>query len=365
MEKSLLQSHTAIRSDAVMVPVSKIRSPFLCSRQPRLNSNAFLHSKNSPVNAGLNLSTNLPTPAKKEAFRRVIKPQIEESFKKYPQITLKSVENSPFRPKNRMDSVILPLSGKNFDLIKIFTSQTNGAESENFDLVRHVFKKKSEWSGINTISTRGRALISLLDYKGGKYVRNVVDEGDKPYVHYDRATFNLKKFNIFPTTLNRGISRNSYYDLDSRNKIKIKPLSDAKVKRELDNRKKRIEKGKVQLKSFKKKEKKSKKKLVCNCKNSMCVKLYCECFRNNGFCNKSCGCIDCKNHSRNPDHPLYSKEIKENTEQDPEGSNKKPSQLLSRGCNCKRSKCLKKYCECFSYGVKCGDNCFCTSCQNT
>ena len=35
-----------------------------------------------------------------------------------------------------------------------------------------------------------------------------------------------------------------------------------------------------------------------------------------------------------------------------------------RGCRCKRSKCLKKYCECFGVGLKCGDNCICEGCQN-
>ena len=35
-----------------------------------------------------------------------------------------------------------------------------------------------------------------------------------------------------------------------------------------------------------------------------------------------------------------------------------------RGCRCKRSKCLKKYCECYGVGLKCGENCICEECQN-
>ena len=34
------------------------------------------------------------------------------------------------------------------------------------------------------------------------------------------------------------------------------------------------------------------------------------------------------------------------------------------GCRCKRSKCLKKYCECFGAGLECGDNCICQDCLN-
>jgi hypothetical protein len=34
-------------------------------------------------------------------------------------------------------------------------------------------------------------------------------------------------------------------------------------------------------------------------------------------------------------------------------------------CNCKRSKCLKKYCECFRRGVICSPECRCSGCDNT
>ena len=36
---------------------------------------------------------------------------------------------------------------------------------------------------------------------------------------------------------------------------------------------------------------------------------------------------------------------------------------IIKPCSCKKSRCLKKYCECFASNRYC-DGCFCTNCQN-
>lgn len=36
----------------------------------------------------------------------------------------------------------------------------------------------------------------------------------------------------------------------------------------------------------------------------------------------------------------------------------------TKACNCKRSKCLKLYCECFANNKFCGANCSCNGCSN-
>ena len=44
---------------------------------------------------------------------------------------------------------------------------------------------------------------------------------------------------------------------------------------------------------------------------------------------------------------------------------KGPQRLPKRkGCTCKRSQCIKNYCECFSQGLKCFDGCACYECKN-
>lgn len=36
----------------------------------------------------------------------------------------------------------------------------------------------------------------------------------------------------------------------------------------------------------------------------------------------------------------------------------------SKGCNCKKSNCLKNYCECHQFGAFCGAHCKCVECKN-
>jgi len=154
----------------------------------------------------------------------------------------------------------------------------------------------------------------------------------------------------------------------------------------------------------------------CNCKKSGCLKLYCECFNAGIVCNEACLCEKCHNvqyqyssaiantkeakaaggetSTTNQDKDLRLTTIQATLERNPDAFRPKafsitnsqrgqeakgelPSNSIElelhekrakktkMGCNCRKSACLKKYCECFQAQLYCMATCRCQNCQNT
>uniref|UniRef100_A0A3P9MBG1 Lin-54 DREAM MuvB core complex component n=1 Tax=Oryzias latipes TaxID=8090 RepID=A0A3P9MBG1_ORYLA len=107
----------------------------------------------------------------------------------------------------------------------------------------------------------------------------------------------------------------------------------------------------------------------CNCTKSQCLKLYCDCFANGEFCNM-CNCNNCFNNLEHETERL--KAIKTCLDRNPEafkpkigkGKEGESDRRHSKGCNCKRSGCLKNYCECYEAKIMCSSICKCIGCKN-
>ncbi|GKV42083.1 hypothetical protein SLEP1_g49528 [Rubroshorea leprosula] len=136
----------------------------------------------------------------------------------------------------------------------------------------------------------------------------------------------------------------------------------------------------------------------CNCKRTKCLKLYCACFAVGIFCEGNCACKWCMNRPEYEDTVLGSRQQVESrnplafapkiissvqnislssfvflawklyhcisTPQEDGNKMKQSSGRHKEGCNCKKSMCQKKYCECYQAKVGCSSACRCDGCKN-
>ncbi|ESO98620.1 hypothetical protein LOTGIDRAFT_142615 [Lottia gigantea] len=107
----------------------------------------------------------------------------------------------------------------------------------------------------------------------------------------------------------------------------------------------------------------------CNCTKSQCLKLYCDCFANGEFCH-NCNCLNCANNLEHEEE--RSRAIKSCLDRNPmafhpkigKGKHGVKDRRHNKGCNCKRSGCLKNYCECYEAKIMCSSSCKCIGCKN-
>ena len=117
---------------------------------------------------------------------------------------------------------------------------------------------------------------------------------------------------------------------------------------------------------------KNNKKITCTCTRTQCQKKYCACFSHGIPC-QGCDCKGCLNTSyeignnniyQNNEivYDIQKEEMNNNSGIRYQENNKLQSQRPV--CNCTKSRCLKKYCECFKMNISCGSMCRCMDCDN-
>ena len=106
----------------------------------------------------------------------------------------------------------------------------------------------------------------------------------------------------------------------------------------------------------------------CTCSKTGCKKKYCACFSMGKYCD-GCDCKDCENKPQKEDinnNILKNNVIKQNDLEKINNSktiisNPKTQKVI---CNCTKSNCMKKYCECYKQGLNCNSLCRCLECKN-
>ena len=100
----------------------------------------------------------------------------------------------------------------------------------------------------------------------------------------------------------------------------------------------------------------------CMCRQSKCIKMYCDCFSNHRHCTSDCSCTDCENVQSNESFLIAHRT--QAKARNPNAFSVETGNESGLRCSCTKSRCLNKYCECIRAGRLCTSACQCNACEN-
>jgi hypothetical protein len=100
-------------------------------------------------------------------------------------------------------------------------------------------------------------------------------------------------------------------------------------------------------------------KIKCTCSKTGCLKKYCACFAMGRPC-EECDCKNCENQPKKGTTNTFEQNII-NYRNNQIPNEHKAQRII---CNCTKSNCMKKYCECYKQGMSCNSLCRCLDCSN-
>ena len=223
------------------------------------------------------------------------------------------------------------ISSKNYNSKNLSLNEEEESENEEEDII---FEELKEEEIINLSKKfHNNKFKKTQNYILNKINSNLIEIFSSP------QKSNLINNNI----INKSINNNKIKNMNNNNinNKKLIGIKNSNKKLILNPEKKKLEK--------------------CKCKNSQCLKLYCECFSNGRTC-KNCDCIGCKNKIENEEmrKKIYNEIILKN----PKAIQKIKSIKRSWTCHCKNSNCKKNYCDCFQNKKYCSSKCKCIDCLN-
>ena len=262
-------------------------------------------------------------------------------------------------------------NGNNKIINSIFNNKNINIEDNENDNNKNIYKNKS----INHKEYK-KVIFEKINEDNSSSIQEIINENDNKVIGIDKINIIVDNSPSLLSDLKNIYGNNlikNEYVFNSLNSSVISNFS-LSQKENKDENQIQSQNTKINRKSLKTNEaansnvcsttniSSSEKPLSrCTCKNSNCLKFYCECFANGRFC-ENCVCTNCKNTQENKE--LRSEKYNIIISRNPKAIQKINSTKRSWTCKCKNSNCTKKYCECFQNSRFCTSKCRCINCLN-